>query len=189
MSYSIDQFGIIRDQFGIIVPQDEGDARYQAYSTWLFAGGLCEVIVSVALREDLNKYKTAALQRLLDRGDTFVKGLTSDLLDCEIQSFPKLVDQAKLVKLGETGKGVRQIFIQANMTNKTPDQVAERVLLLDEQMDAVVPIMSGMRQNASMLIDACLTHEQVDIVSGQILANARVIIGKMMALVADQGGI
>jgi hypothetical protein len=189
MSYSIDQFGVIRDAENRIVPQVESDALYQIYLPWLLAGGVCTEIIADAPKPELAKYKTEALSGLLEMGNRFVKGLTADLLECELQTFPTLIAQAKAYMAGVRGDDVCQITIQALMTQKAPEAVAQRTLLLATQMAYVTPIMSGMRQNANMMISACTTHEQVDGVVVQIKANAKAVIDQMMSQVGTQGGL
>jgi len=189
MSYSVDQRGIVRDSNGVIVPQVESDPNYQTYIAWLMAGGVLETIISDAPKPELAKYKQEALAGLLEMGNRFVKGLTADLLECELQTFPTLIAQAKAYMAGVRGDDVCQITIQALMTQKAPEVVAQRTLLLATQMAYVTPIMSGMRQNANMMISACTTPEQVDGVVVQIKANAKAVIDQMMSQVGTQGGL
>lgn len=194
MIYTVDQHGVYRqhnDDMSVvkIIAPNENDGDYQAMQSWRMAGNLLERITADAPKPDMSKYKLDALNSLLEMGNRFVKSLTADLLECELQTFPTLIAQAKAYMAGTRGDDVCQITIQAMMTQKAPEAVAERTLLLATQMAYVTPIMSGMRQNANALIGACTTHEQVDVVVVQIKTNAKAVIDQMMAQVGTQGGL
>jgi hypothetical protein len=183
--YSVDQYGIYRRHLPdmtvvCIVPVIESNIDYQDMQTWRHAGNDLVRIEAEAPAPDLANYKLQAFNTLLETGNKFVKSLTSDLLDCELQSFPTLVEQANAVKRGETGAATRQITVQATMTNKTNDQVADRVLLLAFQMDMVVPVMSSMRQNVGKMIDAATSVEQVDMIVEMSKQQGRSAVADMM---------
>ena len=183
--YSVDQYGIYRRHLSdmtvvCIVPVIESNIDYQDMQTWRHAGNDLVRIEAEAPAPDLTNYKLQAFNALLETGNKFVKSLTSDLLDCELQSFPTLVEQANAVKRGETGAATRQITVQATMTNKTNDQVADRVLLLAFQMDMVVPVMSSMRQNVGRMIDAATSVEQVDMIVEMSKQQGRSAVADMM---------
>jgi hypothetical protein len=186
--YTVDQYGIIR-LGSLMINQTESDADYKAYFKWLMMGGVLETIISDAPKPELAKYKTDALTKLIEIGNKFVGDLTADLLECELQTFPTLTTEAKSYLAGVRGADVCQITIQATMTGKTPEAVVERTLKLSLQQKYVTPIMSGMRQNASVMIHACVTHDQVDAVVAQIKVNAKAVIDQMMSQVGMQGGL
>lgn len=185
MIYSVDQYGVYRkhdDDLSILslVAPIESDPEYQAMRTWVVAAGEFYTFVSTEPQPMLDDYRKKAFLDLLEAGNKFVKGLTSDMLECEIQTFPILVEQAKLYQAGVRGPEVLQITIQEMMTGHTAEQVAARTLQLYTQQNSVVSIMSSMRQNVRDMLLTCTTHEQVDLVVEQAKATGRAAVAQIL---------
>jgi hypothetical protein len=179
MNYSIDQYGVIR-LGDAIVPMIESSQQYQAYLSWLMQGGELTTIVSKALLPDLGEYKAKQYEKLLAIANEYVKGFTANMLECEVQSFPTLINQARAFKEGKQGDEIIQITIQAQLTNNTPEQVVENILKRERQLIYSTPVMSSLRQNAFIAVQACSTHEQVDAVVELLKQRGKAMVDTMI---------
>lgn len=184
MIFSIDQYGVLRkhhDNLAVVstVDQTENNPVYQEMQQWR-RKNLLHVLWSPQREEGLEEYKKTGIKRLVRGIDQHVKELTFDMLECERESFKELVDAAKRTQsiLAASlkdplpgakdrlatllGTDCKQIIIQANLVNKSPAQVAAKVLELYDKQEAMVPALSGFRQNAIKLINAATTNDMVD---------------------------
>lgn len=191
MRYSVDQFGVYRqheDTLEVIkiIEPISGNTDYQEMLAWVAGAGAFDSFFADNPLTDLHSYKLEAFNSLLASGNRFVASLTGDMLDCEIQAFPVLIKQAMDYQAGVRGTAVLQITIQAMMTNKTPEQVVALTLQLDQQQSSVVAIMSSMRQNVRDMLNACTTHEQVDVVKEQAKATGSAAVAQILAELGNE---
>lgn len=214
MSYTYDNFGVIR-LGDAIIEQKEDSAAYQTFLVWQKEGGVVEMITSPEAIVSFEKYRATQMRNLIEAGDRFVKSLTDDLLECELQTFSMLAEECKeyvtalKVEAVQNAKdadaanraGVAyitppssvipsvQIATQAEMTGKTPLQVAERSLLLKAQQTMVVPVLSAFRQNISAMLAATTTPAQVDYIVATAKEQGVLAIRSMIAkMAASEGG-
>lgn len=185
--YSIDNYGVIRKHDNgveTVVSSDTTSAEYLEMREWWDTTGYL-ISVDRPQIQDLTKTKFDAIVDIVNVGNEFVNSFTYNTLDCEIQSFDTLAAVAEQVMVNGILYASKQIIIQAQMTGKTPQQVVERILELKQASDMVVPVMSSFRQNATVMINACTTVEQVMQVKHQIITFGLDAIKEMLGNVGN----
>lgn len=169
--YSVDNYGVFRKHENgneYIILNDQNSIDYIEMREWWVNNGYL-ISIDRPYVPDLSSMKKQAILDVVDVANQFVKSFTYNTLDCELQSFDTLVADALTVSQQGVLYASKQIIVQSQLTGKTPQQVVDRVIELKNASDMVVPVMSSFRQNSTTMINACTTHEQLDIIKQQIL--------------------
>jgi hypothetical protein len=180
MTYSVDQFGTIRDENSSIVPQVESDASYQTYFAWLMAGGQLESIIAEPPKPSLPAYKVAAKQLLADKADAFIERITtaSGIPKSEVANFEAKA-QAALAYVYQSVPipAYSAIYQEASVTGEAIDDLCAKIIERVQQKEWVNGQISGMRRNAGWAIDAATDHSAVDVAVVLALEHAKKVLG------------
>lgn len=179
-AYNFDQYGVIRTEEGVIVPQDEASPLYVAYALWLRAGGLLTSIIAEPQKPLLAEYKLLAKQGIATKADAFVDRLTAvaGIPRSELANFEAKAQAALDYKY--EGKAIplySAIYQEARVTGETPADLCDKIIERFQQREHINGLISGMRRTAGWAIDAAPDHASVDLAVAGILAQAQKVFG------------
>ncbi|MFN4098144.1 MAG: hypothetical protein ACK4GT_00070 [Pararhodobacter sp.] len=153
--------GVIRavDSSGAVsfIPDDPANADRQALAAWEAGGG--QIAPAASQLELAKSDATAEVMTCTDRyGALFVAGYP----DCERQSWPQKLIEARLIAGGEADPEVFPIIAaEAEITGAAPTDIASWILARAAVFEKAVGIVSGFRQMALAGIEAAEDAEGV----------------------------
>lgn len=180
MSYTVDQYGIIRSSGGNIIPQIESDLNYQLYYTWLMSGGKLDNIFAEPPKASLVDYKLSAKQMLANKADIFVERLTTTagIPKSELANFESKAQEAlEYVYQGKAIPTYSAINQEALVTGETIDVLCAKIIERVQQREYLNGLISGMRRTAGWNIDTAKDHAEVDAAVAACLAQAKATLG------------